>query len=255
MGLTTDEISANLIELGFTNTSALALYNKIAQSIGIVIDNTITEMANSEANILADITSKNYGKAGYYTAAALAFQLGYNLSQDAYGNPVYTVIDTTAQIISQAAFENLNGNLFLKVATLNAGTGLLQALTNAELIAFQNYFVSFEIPGLPVTIISLPPNILNFTAAATVYATYDFTLLQANLLAALTAFQNSFAFDGIFYTDDLSSYLKTNVPGIRDFYISNTTIDGASFSGSIGLQAGYFDFMTNIIANINFTTI
>lgn len=253
MGATTDQIQANLIALGFDNTSATALYNKIAQALGIVVDNTITEMANSETNILNTITTQRYGKSGYYTAKALAFQYGDDLVVDPVtGDDVYAVINAANQIISQAAFEeDTDANLFLKIASTDPVSGNLQAITDPELTAFINYFVNFQIPGLPVSIVSLPPNQINFLGLVTYYATFNKALLITNLTAALTKFRQSFAFNGQFFTGDLSDYIKANVPGIRDFYVYDTTIDGIPFGGYQVLSAGYFNYAFDITALTN----
>lgn len=260
MSATTDQIQANLIAMGFDNPSALALYNKIAEGIGLVIDNTITEMANSENNILVIISTQRYGKSGYYTAIALAFQYGDDLAI----NPVtlelfYPVIDPAAKIVNQAAFEEIisgsSSLLFLKIATLNTLTNQLQALSPDQLAAFENYFVNFELPGLVVTIISADPNQLGFQSTATVFATYDLSTLKTNLSNALIAFRNSFEFDGEFFAGDLQDYIKANVPGMRDFYIYNTIIDTTPFQGSKSLSSGYFDYVANILDLITYVPI
>jgi hypothetical protein len=79
--------------------------------------------------------------------------------------------------------------------------------------------------------------------------------LQTNLLNALNAFRNSFAFNGEFFAGDLQAYIKSNVPGMRDFFINNTTIDGAPFAGSQNLASGYFNYIDNIQNNIVYTPI
>jgi hypothetical protein len=257
---TQDTIKANLISLGFDNASTSALYNKVAEAVGVTVDTTITEIGNSENRIFNIINTQRYGKSGYYTSKALAFQYGDDLIVDPVTlDFVYAVIDSTKQIISQAAFEEFTtGNsslLYLKIAALNATTGLLQPLTTPQFSAFQNYYVNFEIPGLPVTLINSPGNILFFNATATYYATYDLPTLQTNLINALNAFRNSFAFNGEFFAGDLQAYIKSNVPGIRDFFIYNTTIDGAPFAGSQNLASGYFNYIDNIQNNIAYTPI
>lgn len=254
---TADIIKANLITMGFDNPSDTALFNKIAQGVGVPVDNTITEMTNSQNIILDIINKQRYGKSGNYTAKALAFQFGDNLVVDPVTfEDVYAVVDVTKQIIKQAAFEEIvSGNssqLFLKVATLDTTTGLLVALTQAQYDAFVNYYVNFELPGLPITKISNPANILAFSANATYFATYNLTTLQANLLAALNSFRDSFAFNGEFFAGDLQNYIRQNVPGIRDFYLFNTIIDGAAFAGSISLSSGYFNYITNIQNSITY---
>jgi len=260
MGTTRDLILSNLIALGLNNPSDSAVENKIADAIGIPVDNTITEMTNSENRILSIITSKNYGKSGYYTAAALAFQYGDNLIIDPVTlELVYATPDPEAQIIAQAAFEEIvSGNsaqLFLKVAAIDKLTGFLRQLSAAELAAFTNYFVNYELPGLPISIISLPANIINFVANMTYFATYDLTALMASVAVAMTTFAQSFKFNGEFFNGDLSDYLKAQVPGIRDAYFYNTTIDGIPFSGSKNLPAGYFNYDPNIATNLNYVPI
>lgn len=257
---TQSQIQSNLNLLGFKNPSISALYNKIAQSVGIVVDNTITEINNTENNILSIINTQRYGKSGYYTRVAKAFQYGDNLVIDPVTfDFIYAVIDPTKQIVAQAAFAEINSGsnsqLYLKIAKLNTLSGLLEPLTTPELDAFKNYYVNFEIPGLPVTIVSNPANIFSFNALATYYATYDFTTLQTNLAAALINFRNSFAFNGELFSGDLQDYIKANVPGMRDFYINNTLIDSLPFSGSQSLTAGYFDYVTGYLSNITYTAI
>lgn len=261
LATTSAQIQSNLIALGFTNTSGTAIFNKIAQSIGMVIDETIQEMTNSEDNILQIITTQRYGKSGYYVAAAKAFQFGDDLTEDANGNPVYAVISTdpSVLIITQAAFEEVetgsNSELFLKVATLNSSTGLLQALSGTQLAAFISYFLNFEIPGLPITIVSSPPNQLSFNAICTYYATYDLSVLQTNLATALNEFRDNFDFDGTLFIGDLQDYIKQNVPGVRDFNVFNTTIDGQAFQGSLTLTSGYFNYIATILNNITYSPI
>jgi hypothetical protein len=253
---TQDQITANLIAMGFNNPSQAAIYNKIAEAVGLIIDSTITEIDNSETNIFTIINTQRYGKSGYYTGKALAFQLGDNLIIDSTTlDFIYAVIDPTKQIVKQAAFEDISSQLFLKIATLNNVTGLLEPLTADQYSAFVNYFTVFELPGLPVTIINLPGNILYFNAIATFYATYDLPTLKTNLLNALNTFRSSFTFNGTFYDGDLEQYIKTNVPGIRDFFINNTLIDGAPFTGSISLESGYFNYVNNIQNNITYTPV
>lgn len=243
MASTSEIVKSSLTALGFNNPSGAAIENKVAQAMIIPIDNTVQEFTNSENRILNIIVTQRYGKDGYYTAKARAFQYGDDLVVDPVTlDDVYAVINPLNQIISQAAFENLQGQLFLKVAKINTTTGDLEALTTPEKSAFDDYFVNFEIPGLPVTKISLPPNIISFLGTLTYFKTYNLTTLQANYRAALTAFRQKFPFDGEFFLGDLVTYIKTNVPGVRDFFGYNTTLDGNPFSGSVNLPAGYFNF-------------
>lgn len=263
-----DSINANLVALNFSNTSVTSIVEEIAIACGQVMDNVLAEIANSESiitNLL--ISQQGYGKALYYTGIALAFQYGDNLVINQTINPVtgapflnlyYPVIDTTKQIISQAAIqESLIGGsevLFLKVAT-QAISGGLQALSSAQLTAFQSYMLNFEILDIPLTIISLNGNDLNFVSVATYLSAYDLPTLQANLLTALNTFQSTFALNGVFYATDLEQYIQTNVPGMRSFFISNTIIDGVPFSDFTNLSAGYFNYDPAVLTSISYLAV
>jgi len=251
MATTQAIINSNLIALGFNNPSQTGIFEKVSEALGNVIDTTLTEFTNTEATIVSTITAKNYGKAGYYTGYALAFQYGDSLSIDANGNYYYATIDTTKQIVKQAAFTaSTSGDLFLKVASIDI-TGTTIPLTLSQYNAFVAYMKNFEIPGLPVNYISANANVLYFVANCTYYSSFDLPTLQNNISTYLTLFMNSFAFNGTFYVDDLSNYIKTNLAGVRDFFISQTQLDGVPFSGSAVLSAGYFNYNTSNIINYN----
>ena len=261
---TLNDIKQNLAALGFSNTSNTAIFNEIAIAIAPTIDNTITELNNGESVILAVINSQNYGHPAWYVNIAKAFQYGYNLNVNTAINPItdfpnlnyyYPVIDTSAQIITQAAFSNNGSILYLKVATLDTISNLLVPLSNAQLAAFIAYFSVYEIPGLAVTIINNAANIFNFTTTCTYYGTYDLPSLQTAVQNAIYAFRDTFAFDGTLYITDLESYIKTNVPGVKSFYTYNQTIDNTPFSDSVGLTSGHFNYSTNVFSQITYNPI
>lgn len=266
---TIDQINANLTVLGFDSESAVSITNKIADAIAPIIDNTISEINNSELiiqNIL--ISQQGLGKPAYYTSNALAFQYGDNVIINTAINPVtgapylnyiYNPVDSTKQIINQAAFESVpSGNnieLFLKIATLDTLSGLLVPLNAGQLLAFSNYFFLFQIPGLAINIINTAANILNFMSIATYFASFDLPTLQANIATSFANFVNTFEFNGEFFCGDLEDYIKANVPGIRDFFISNTTLDNIPFTGSVVLGSGYFNYFTSILSSVTYNPI
>lgn len=252
---TEDQISSSLQALGFDDPATLALFEKVAQAIGIPIDNTLQEFVNNQNAMLSTVTTKNYGKDNYYTSGAKAFQLGDDLVVDPLtGNNYYAVIDPAKQIVTQAAFSELgagaNVQCYLKIAKKDAPTGLLVPLDGNELAAFTSYFLTLEIPGIKITIVNKPANILAFNGVMTYYKTYNLTNLQTTFATVLAAFRDTFDFDGEFFNGDLEDYVKANVPGCRNFFISGTTLDGTAFNGSTLLGAGYFNYLSTILANI-----
>lgn len=267
MGQSIDQIRANLAVLNFTNTSVTSIDGQIAIACGQVLDNVLAEITNSESiitNLL--ISQQGYGKALYYTGIALAFQYGDNLEINEAINTVtgapfldliYPVIDTTKQIISQAAFQagSGGGGAFLKVATAAISGGGLGPLSDAQLTAFESYMLNFEIVDIPLSIISLPGNILAFTSVATYLSSFDLPTLQSNLVTALNTFQNTFALNGTFYVTDLEQYIQANVPGMRSFFINNTVLDGISFSDLTNLSAGYFNYDPSCFTSIQFNAV
>lgn len=267
MGQSLDSINANLVSLNFSNTSVTSIVEEIAIACGQVLDNVLAEITNSESiiqNLL--ISQQGYGKALYYTGIALAFQYGDNLEINQAINPVtgapflnlfYPVIDETKQIIAQAAFQagSGGGGAFLKVATAAISGGGLGPLSGAQLTAFESYMLNFEIVDIPLSIISLAGNILGFTSVATYLSSFDLPTLQANLVTALTTFQNTFALNGTFYVTDLEQYIQINVPGMRSFFINNTVLDGVAFSDFTNLSAGYFNYLASVFTSISYNAV
>lgn len=262
MASSIDTINGNLTKLGFSNISVTSIDEQIAIAVGQILDNVIAEIANSESiitNLL--ISQQGYGKALYYTGVALAFQYGDNLVINEEINPVtgapylnliYPVIDTTKQIIAQAAFQQ--AGLFLKVAKVGISGGLAP-LSDAELTAFKAYMLNFEILDIPLNIISIDGNVLNFTSTATYLSSFDLPTLQTNLAASLIAFQNSFQLNGEFYVTDLEQYIQTNVPGMRSYFITGTQLDGTPFSDYTSLSSGYFNLNAGVIPGIVFNPV
>lgn len=250
-------ILTQLQALGFSNPANQSIFYQIAQGVGQVLDNVLTEFQNTKNSILNTINTQRYGKPGYYVTTAKAFQDGYDLTPAPAPDldPTYAVIDPTAQIIKQAAFlSSSDGTLALKIAGQDPISGSLIQLTAQQQSDFAAYFVNFEIPGLPVDVVCLPGNIFSFFAICTYNAGYNKSILLANLQIALVNFQISFNsgnFNGTLYSDALSAYIQQNVPGITDFFVYNTTIDTIAFSGFTTLTAGYFNYFGNILSNLS----
>ena len=235
------------------NKSASAIWYKIATALSINIDNTILEIQNTQNIIDQNIQTNNYGKSGYYNSAALQYEYGQSLSIDPVTlNWIYNPVDTSKQTISQAAFDE--STLTLKVAYPDPTTGALSPLPTSSpdiLGDFKSYMALFEIPGIPINIISLTGDVFNANFQITYYKQYNLANIQASVIAALNSFQNSFTYNGTIYLGDLSDYIKQNVPGIRDVEITSSSINNIAFVGSTKLQSGYFTYSPLIISSLN----
>jgi len=251
-----DQILSNLGALEFDNSSQAAINKLLAQGIGDFTDNIETEMTNTKNSITEVVATLRFGKANYYVTKAKAFQLGDDLIPTGDDlDPGYAVIDPSKQIVSQAAFEDNDGELSIKVAKTNSLTGLLEPLTADEKAAFDAYFVIMEAPGLPVSKVSLPGNVLLFSAICTFNAGYNRANIVINVNAALILFAQTFGFNGTFYTDQLSAYVQQQVPGVKDFFINNTQIDGVPFIGFTTLTSGFFNYAASVIPGIQYNSI
>lgn len=268
MSTTQNQILTNLFALTdnlgnqlFSSTSAVALAQKIADSMAPIIDNTLLEIADTQTIIQNIINNQRYGRSGYYTSNALLFQYSSSADQiltpdPVTGDPTYAVIDTSLQIITQAAFEVSGSNtLILKVAALS-GTSLIP-LTTLQMNDFKSYFLNFEIPGLPVAIVSANPNIIDFTPSIIYSASTDLAALQAAIQSAIITFQTTFPFNGYFYCDGLyglTNYLLANVPGIIDITLNSCTVDSSAFDVPnvyTKLISGYFNYTSNVVTQFN----
>jgi hypothetical protein len=260
MATTLDTIKANILAAvpELTNTSAAAIWLKIAEVIDAMNNTLVTEMSDTTLQLDNDLLTKNYGGSLYYTNKALAYQNGDSLSVDANGQYYYATIAPVGDakyIITQAAFVNNSGTLGLKVAKM--GTTELEALTSPELALFQNYIDLFVIPGLTVTCSSVAGNELDGSITVRYNKSADYTVLKAAVEAAYVAYKNTFAFDGVLYLNDVESYIKSVVPGVRNVYYTVANIDTVSFyaAGFTALASGYFTLKSGWQTNITYTAI
>jgi hypothetical protein len=268
MTTTQQQILTNLFALTdqsgnqlFSSTSAVSLARKIADAMAPIIDNTLSELIDTQTIIQNIINNQRYGRSGYYTSKALLFQYSSSADQILTPDPVtndpeYAVIDTTLQIISQAAFDVSGSNiLILKVAALSGTT--LGPLTTLQMNDFKSYFTNFEIPGLPVQIISTTGNVINFIPSIIYSASTDLAALQSAIQSAIIAYQNTFPFNGYFYCDGiygLTNYLIANVPGLIDVSLSGCTVDvNPFFAPNIytKLLSGYFLYDPSVVGKFN----
>jgi hypothetical protein len=259
MATTLDTIKANILAAvpELTNMSAASIWLKIAEVIDAMNNTLITEMSDTTLQLDNDLLTKNYGGSLYYTNKALAYQNGDSLSVDANGQYYYATIAPVGDakyLIAQAAFVNNSGRLGLKVAKM--GTTELEALTYPdELDLFQNYIDLFVIPGLTVTCSSVAGNELDGRITVRYNKSADYTVLKAAVESAYVAYKNTFAFDGVLYLNDVESYIKAQVTGVRNVYYTEAKIYTLSFyadgftdldSGYFTLKSGWQDYITYI---------
>ena len=138
--ITYDQIKANLAAIctEVNTTSLTNILNKIAKSFSDIIDLFNTEIESTKTTLINDASNLVYGRPGYYTGKALAYQDGDSLVENpSTGAFEYAVIDPDKQIVKKAAFDNL----VLKVAFENSTTGKLEGWGDNQAIN-SIYFIS-----------------------------------------------------------------------------------------------------------------
>lgn len=256
---TFDDIKTNIQESvpELTNTSASSVFQRIAYIFSSVIDTIVTEMNNTILTIQTSLSYNRFGKPLSYVDAAYYYQVGDTLLFDANYLPYYATIDPTKHLIASAAFEeviySVSGGyrvaqITLKVAKLS-GTDLV-ALTAEELAAFDGYMDNFRLSGVYLYLLSLDAEVIKLANVRVAYSSsYNLDTIKTNIANALSEFRKQKKYNSILYLNEISTYVKNNVPGIVDFYIGDAYIqsngDWTLIDASVSLPAGYFNFFDN----------
>lgn len=262
-------VSAACPEL--TNTSSASLWQRMLSAIYLMIDSLRREIRNTISLIKMWVVMGRYGTRGYYERTARAFQYGDNLLLNDTYTPYYATIDTTKQIIAQAAAEEIVStvtideqeyqfaSVLLKVATSSNGT--LQPLSEEQLSAFTIYMSNFTLLGIPLQIFSSSPDMLQFDSIKiTLAPEYDESATSQQVVQAFYAFRDQSTFDGTLYLSNLTAYILANVPGVIDVYLDGAQIQpfGGDFTpianGQTSLKAGYFDYSNDLETFITYVS-
>lgn len=110
------------------------------------------------AEVDAIVAAAHIGTPRWYVQQALAFQYGYELVL--VGNVFqYPAIVPEAQIVKRAAIVETGGTAILKVAKLVSG--VVTALTSAEVAAFSAYIDDIRLAGTAINILTDDPDLLH----------------------------------------------------------------------------------------------
>jgi hypothetical protein len=261
---------------GWGNPSITSIYANFASVFSSVIYSIEQEIINTQNNIESAIGNNRFGKPEWYISYALAFQTGYNVKIDTNNPsgflPYYEIIDDNAQIISQAAFSSeiisspIDGQPSkvvntLTVASFDTTTGFLIPLTSQQLIEFKSYMGitgetsivsgNVQIPGIPLLINSLPPNVISYASVNVYYkSNYDINIIKSNVILQMLNFVKKTTLGATFRTNLLEQYMIQNVQGIVDFAVQDPSLlqENGSYQPIIDeafLSSGYFNFFEN----------
>lgn len=241
-----------------TNTSAASVYQRMVVAFSSVVNTVLTEIKNTASLIEEYIEQNRFGSSQYYIKAARAFQYGDSLQFDEYYKPYYAQIDTSKQIVAQAALDILESTIkiggqdyLIQTLTLKVARrdefGQLAKLNSNQLQAFQVYMQNFLVPGIPISIKSLDANTIKFSSMVCTYSPeFDLSTIQSEVQAAMIAFRDQSSFNGTFYTNHLEQYVRSNVVGVIDFWLDGAQIkiddEWQSFDQKVVMPAGYFNY-------------
>lgn len=260
--MTREELKAK-IQLAIselTNASAASLWQRMSDAFFDVVNSFLSEISNSLIVIRTTIANNRFGKPQSYVDAAYYYQQGDELLFDSNFVPYYAVIDDSKHLIAAAAFEqtnnvaNISGTMVvvptinLKVAKLDGND--LAPLTEAELTAFDGFMDNYRIAGVYLPVVSLPADTFRMNGVVVTYnSAYNLSTIKTAIQSALTEYRKQKRYNSTLYVNEVSSYIKTNVAGVIDFFISDAyLVSGTSsilINGSIQLPAGYFNYFDN----------
>ncbi len=204
-----------------------------------------------EANILTSIANQKFGSLRWYVSVSKEYQHGDALV-DVNGFPGYSVIDTTKQIITQAAAFEGSGIVFVKVAK-DDGSGGLEALTSPELSGFESYINKRKVAGVQLVASSFDADDLQLDCVIGYDPIIPLATVQASVEAAVEAYLQALPFDSVFKRLALEDALQ-GLDGVE-------TIDITSMVGVQGAQTVIIDqeyaaragYMTLDLGNSNIT--
>lgn len=200
------------------------------------IQRNLFDVFKSEVQAIADAAAP--GTDEWYIKQALAFQYGYSL-QKINGVWTYATTDVSAQVVKLAAItDDGTGGSVLKLA--NIVSGVKSALTSTQLASFNSYLNKYRFAGSKIIAQSLAADLLNLQYDAYYDGTLDPTTVLNNLISATENYLDNIPFNtddhvalnGIFNVNDFIEFLKKNVAGIKDIYL--TTFDAKPDGGSYG---------------------
>lgn len=203
---------------------------------------TIFEILRSDVD--SKIDNKQPGSIYWYPGMVKEFQYGDSLIVED-GIVKYAVIDTEAQIVTQASVkETDDGRVIIKVAKDDSGEKV--QLTEDELTALRTYVEARKSPGVKTSVVSNAADVVKYTLTARFDKNMAKTEVQSGLNAALTAFRDNFSFDAIFYRPQLIEDLM-GVAGMKSLLLQidmtlsngNTVTNLAEYTE---LPAGYFNW-------------
>lgn len=232
-----------IVDLSESTAAEWLMFRNMVVTVAMVLE-TIFELFQTEVN--EALASKQPWSLPSWPALVKSFQYGDDLVVTD-GVVAYAEVDTDAQIVTQASVkETEDGILQIKVAKDDVDGTKIQ-LTNAELTALTNYIKSRRPPGVAVSVMSNPADVVKYTLTVRYDSGYNKATVQENIVAALDEYRNDLPFNAVFYKSKVIDIVH-NVAGVRsvvvriDMTLKGGTETVSNLSELKELPAGYFNW-------------
>lgn len=209
---------------------------------------TVLDITKSDIENYVD--TQKIGSRSWYAVQSRAFQFGDTLLISAEGVLYYAIIDETKQVIKLAAVKEVEDGvtgvvtLVIKVATIVAD--IVQPLTSAQLLGFEDYMRNVKIVGTRLQIVSQAADVILYDVDVIYNPEIPSTTVEANILAALEAFRTTYGFDPTFYRSTFELVIKSaaGVVALRVNTLTGTPDGGAPAAISLDyeLESGHFNY-------------
>ena len=198
------------------------------------------------------------GTLKWYSEKAQAFQNGHTLQVDQWGVVGYAAEDTQAQIVKHASVIESDGNVIIKVATINEESNELEPLsiTTGDFINFQRYMNKIKFAGTSVSYKTLTADIITYDVNVYYDPLYIPANVESSVLVALNAFRTALSFDARLYKSDFINAIEA-VEGVKTVKVNSMLItpaegDPVTLDVVEELASGYFNYSENsLITMIN----
>ncbi|NDD53195.1 nucleotidyltransferase [bacterium] len=247
---------------GLDSTSATAIWRLWLYIVAVGIWTLEKLFDSHKAEVAALIAAQRVHTMKWYVLKAKAFQYGYALLED---SDVYAVVDAAAQIVTEAAAEEISGVLRIKVA--KTVSGVLAPLSSGERDALALYMSRVKDAGVHLNVTTQDGDDLHL--ALEIY--YDALVLNASgerldgtattpVKDAVKAFLADLPFNGVFVLNRLVDAVQA-VDGVTICRVtlaesqpaggggySAFTVQAAPDAGYLVLDESYFDSNVGYIA-------
>lgn len=199
-----------------TSTSNVAIWNQLATAYASVLQ-TCQQLGDYQVVTLNKIADEAVpGTPAWLQRTVKKFQFGDTVQVNSDLTISYPTLDTSKQLITQCSIqENLQDReVLVKVAT-GATAATLAPITAQQLSSLKAYIQKVKFAGIRINTISLQADRIYAQLSVYYAGELDPQVVKDAVIAAISVFLQSLAFDGQLYLSKLQDAIQA-VPGVND---------------------------------------